>query len=170
MEAIGTMAGGIAHDFNNILTVLIGNGTLLPMHMEKESPLRVYVDQILTSAQRAVGLTQSLLAFSRQQPVSLTPVGINASIRVTRKLLERLLTEDIHLATVLAPEEIIVMADATQVDQILFNLVTNARDAMPNGGTLVIETRPAYIDSEFIRFHGEAVGEGVLRTMREDEL
>ena len=155
MEAIGTMAGGIAHDFNNILTVLIGNGTLLQMHMEKESPLRVYVDQILTSAQRAVGLTQSLLAFSRQQPVSLTPVGINASIRVTRKLLERLLTEDIHLATVLAPEEIIVMADATQVDQILFNLVTNARDAMPNGGTLVIETRPAYIDSEFIRFHGD---------------
>jgi PAS domain S-box-containing protein len=135
MEAIGTLAGGIAHDFNNILTVLSGYGTLLQLKIDNDNPLRVYVDQILSASQRASNLTRSLLAFSRREPVILQPVNINDILKGTEKLLKRLISEDITLKVLLAPEDIVVMADATQIDQILFNLTTNARDAMPRGDT-----------------------------------
>jgi two-component system, cell cycle sensor histidine kinase and response regulator CckA len=154
MEAIGTLAGGIAHDFNNILTALIGYGTLLQIRMDKADPLRLLVDQILSASQKAANLTQSLLAFSRQQPITLNPLNINDVVRGTEKLLKRLLTEDIILHIVLTPEELVVLADHTQVDQILFNLTTNARDAMPKGGTLRIGTRLANLDSAFKQAHG----------------
>ena len=154
MEAIGTMAGGIAHDFNNILTVLSGYGTLLQMKMDKDNPLRIYVDQILSASQGASNLTRSLLAFSRDEPVTLRPVNINDILKGTEKLLKRLISEDITLKILLAPEDIIVMADATQIDQILFNLTTNAKDAMTEGGILTIETRLAVLDKEFIRIPG----------------
>ena len=154
MEAIGTLAGGIAHDFNNILTVMTGYGTLLQMQMDAENPMRMYVDQILSSSQKAAQLTQSLLAFSRKQPVTLKPVKLNNIIAGTEKLLKRLLTEDIALNTSLTVDDTTVMADATQVDQVLFNLATNARDAMPKGGTLTVETKHAKIDDEFKQAHG----------------
>ena len=154
LEAVGTLTGGIAHDFNNILTVITGFGTLLEMNMEEASPLRIYVDQILSASEKAAQLTQTLLAFSRQQPMVLKPVNINEVIRGTEKLLNRLVIEDIVVRTVLSPDEIIVMADATQIEQIFFNLATNARDAMPRGGVLTIATKSVELDEEFRRSHG----------------
>jgi len=154
MEALGTLAGGIAHDFNNILTAIMGYASLLQMNMDRVDPLRTYVDPIISATGKAADLTRSLLSFSRRQPVSLAPLDINKAIAATKRLLERLLTEDVELRTSSTDKEAIVMADKTQMDQILFNLVTNARDAMPNGGTLGIETTMAVISSEFIRAHG----------------
>ena len=154
MEAIGTLAGGIAHDFNNILTVITGYATLLQMQIENTNPLRKYADQILSATQKAANLTMGLLAFSRKQPMILNPVDINDVVKDTEKLLKRLLTEDITLETSLTPDSITVMADTTQIDQILFNLATNARDAMPRGGTLRIETGLLELDSEFVKTHG----------------
>jgi PAS domain S-box-containing protein len=154
MEAIGTLAGGVAHDFNNILTVLTGYGTLLQMRVNKDDPNRMYVDHILSASQKASNLIHSLLAFSRRQPISLAPVNIDGTVKGTEKLLRRLLTEDITLKTVTESDGQTVMADVTQIDQILFNLVTNARDAMPKGGTLIIETKLVDLDKDFRRMHG----------------
>jgi two-component system cell cycle sensor histidine kinase/response regulator CckA len=154
MEAIGTLAGGIAHDFNNLLTVLTGYGTLLMMRMDKANPLRTYVEQMLSVSEKAATLTQGLLAFSRQQPIHPNPLWINDIIKGTEKLLKRLITEDITLKIILAPDDIVIMADATQIDQILFNLATNARDAMQKGGILTIETRLIEFDTEFVHSHG----------------
>jgi len=154
MEAIGTLAGGVAHDFNNILTAINGFGTLLLTAMEESSPLRRYVNQIIASSRKAANLTRSLLTFSRKQPITLTPISINNCIKETEKLLKRLLTEDIELSTSFAPEDIIIMADVTQIDQILFNLATNARDAMKKGGELNIEIKPFDMDNRFKEHHG----------------
>ncbi|OPY72875.1 MAG: Blue-light-activated protein [Syntrophorhabdus sp. PtaU1.Bin050] len=153
MEAIGTLAGGIAHDFNNILTALIGYAGLLRIKIA-DNNLHTYVDQILLASQKATDLVHSLLAFSKQQVISLKPVSMHGIIRGTEKLLKRLVTEDIAIKTSLAPEDITIMADATQIDQILFNLATNARDAMPHGGVLTIETRAVELGDEFHRLHG----------------
>ncbi len=154
MESIGTLAGGIAHDFNNILTALIGYASLIQMKMDKDSGLKSYVDQILSASGKAAELVSGLLAFSRKQPVTLMPLDINNTIQATKKLLQRLLSEDIELCTSFAMADMIVMADKSQMDQILFNLATNARDAMSKGGTLIIETGIAGIDTAFIRIHG----------------
>jgi PAS domain S-box-containing protein len=156
MEAIGTLAGGIAHDFNNILTALVGYAGLLKMKLNRGS-LHTYVDQILSASQKATDLIQSLLAFSRQQTITLNPVGINSLIKGTEKLLKRLVTEDIIIKTLLSTEDMTIMADATQIDQILFNLATNARDAMPQGGTFTIETKAVdlSIDSRPIHWYGK---------------
>jgi PAS domain S-box-containing protein len=154
MEAIGTLTGGIAHDFNNILTVMTGYTNLIQTKMDKSHPLRSYVDQVLLASQKAADLTQGLLAFSRQQSVNLVPLDINNTIKAAEKLLRRLLTEDIEFRTSLTDDDMIVMADKSQMDQIIFNLVTNARDAMPKGGILTIETTMAVIDATFIKIHG----------------
>jgi PAS domain S-box-containing protein len=153
MEAIGTLAGGIAHDFNNILMALVGYTALLRMKIN-DSTLKTYVDQIFSASHKAADLVQSLLAFSRQQAISLKPISIHRIITGTEKLLKRLVTEDISIKIVLAAEDITIMADASQIDQILFNLATNARDAMPQGGTLTIETRAVDLGDEFLHFHG----------------
>jgi len=154
MEAIGTLAGGIAHDFNNILTALMGYASLVQIKMDESSPLRPYVDQVLSASEKAADLTKSLLAFSRQQPVTLVPLDINNTITTTRKLLKRLLTEDIELHTSLTKDDTTVMADRSQIDQILFNLATNARDAMQKGGTLIIGTDVVHVDGDFMGSHG----------------
>jgi two-component system cell cycle sensor histidine kinase/response regulator CckA len=154
MEAVGTLAGGIAHDFNNLLTVIIGYCSVLQMSMEDKDPLRVHIDPILSSSRKAADLISSLLAFSRQQPISLKPLDLNETIGGTEKLLERLLTEDIELATSLCPGEATIMADTIQIEQVLFNLATNARDAMRKGGTLTIETKLVELDRDFINAHG----------------
>ena len=154
MEAVGTLAGGVAHDFNNILTVLIGCGDLLRMKMREDEPLRLYVDQILASAEKAANLTQSLLAFSRKQQIKLKPLNLYDAVKGTGKLLERVLSEDIQLKIAQTHQETVIMADPTQIEQILLNLATNARDAMPRGGLLSIETGVATLDNEFIRTHG----------------
>ncbi len=154
MEAIGILAGGVAHDFNNVLTVLIGCGGLLRMKMARNDPLRVYVDQILASSERAAGLTQSLLAFSRKQQINLQPVKFDDLIKDTAGLLKRLITEDIDLQIALGSENVAVMADVTQIDEVLMNITGNARDAMPKGGVVRIETAVTHIDEKFIRAHG----------------
>jgi two-component system cell cycle sensor histidine kinase/response regulator CckA len=154
MEAIGILAGGIAHDFNNILTALMGYGTLMRAKINEKDPLHVYIDQILSASQKAASLIHGLLAFSRKQPVTLNPTHMNNIVKNTEKLLSRIISEDITLKTMLACDDIAIMADETQVDQILFNLVTNARDAMPYGGTITIETCLSELDDQFRHFHG----------------
>jgi PAS domain S-box-containing protein len=140
MEAIGTLAGGVAHDFNNILTAIIGYASLLGMDIEKNDHKKIYIDQILASSQKAANLTQSLLAFSRKQAIELKALRVKTIIQEMEKILPRLLTEDIELRIEPVNEELTIMADLTQIDQVLLNLATNARDAMPNGGMLVIKT------------------------------
>ncbi len=154
MEAIGTLAGGIAHDFNNILTAIVGYGNLLQLKLEKDDPLRTYADRILSSSQKAINLTGSLLAFSRKQPVELKPHKVRTLIEGAGKLLKRLLTEDIELRMGQVDSDAVIMADKTQMDQVLMNLATNARDAMPKGGSLFIEAGKVVMDNDFVRMHG----------------
>ncbi len=140
MEAVGQLAGGVAHDFNNILTAIVGYGNLAKMQMKADDPLCRNVENILTAAERAANLTHGLLAFSRKQIINPKPVHVNAVVREVEKLLRRLIGEDIEFLTVLTPDDPTVMADSGQLQQVLMNLATNARDAMPNGGVLTIET------------------------------
>ena len=154
MEAIGLLAGGIAHDFNNILTAIMGYGNLLQTSMQKESSLSRYADEIIASSEKAATLVQSLLAFSRQQVVDPKPVDVNEIIETIYELLSRIIGEDIELKTVTTEENVTILADRGQMEQVLMNLATNARDAMPNGGILLIETERAVIDKKFISTHG----------------
>jgi len=154
MESVGLLAGGVAHDFNNVLTAIIGYGNLLQMKLAKTDPLRSYAENILTTAQRAAQLTQSLLAFSRKQVINPIPVELNGIITRVEKLLKRLIREDIELITRLVPGDTAVMADSVQIEQVLMNLVTNARDAMPHGGTLTISTSIDELGKDFITVHG----------------
>jgi PAS domain S-box-containing protein len=140
MEAVGQLAGGIAHDFNNILTAIIGYGHLVLMNMQGPDQSRHHVEQILAASERAAGLTQGLLAFSRKQESNPQPVDLNGIVRNMRKFLERIVGEDIEMKIVLDQEGLTVMADTGQMEQVLMNLVTNARDAMPDGGVLHIKT------------------------------
>ncbi len=151
MEAIGTLAGGIAHDFNNILTAIIGYGNILQMQIDSKSPLRDKVEPILDAAQRAANLTQGLLTFSRKQLIEPRPVNINESVAGIQKLLTRLIREDIEIRVSLAEEELVVMANPGQIEQALMNLVTNARDAMPDGGVLRIATESVELPADFFK-------------------
>ena len=153
MEAIGTLAGGVAHDFNNILMALMGYANLLQMKMGQNDPSRVYVDQILASTAKAANITQSLLAFGRKQIMEMKPHKISTIVKDVEKLLRRLMPEDIEL-TIKLGDDATVKADMTQIDQVLINLATNARDAMPKGGKLTIETGRVVIDEEFMRTYG----------------
>ena len=154
IEAIGTLAGGVAHDFNNILSAIIGYGHLTLMKMQENEPLRANINQILEASQRATVLTQSLLAFSRKQPVNLAVVDLNALVCQFENLLQRLLREDIDLKTICPVCVFNIMADRGQIEQVLMNLVTNARDAMPDGGRLTIETKLITIEADFVGSHG----------------
>lgn len=154
MEAIGQLAGGIAHDFNNVLTAIMGYGNLLLISIDQSSRLKDYVDHMLTASERAAKLVSSLLAFSRKQITNPEPADVNRIINGVETLIIRLIGEDVELKTLLTDQVLTVMADANQIDQVLMNLATNARDAMPNGGSLTIGTELTEIDDEFIRFHG----------------
>lgn len=155
MEAIGRLAGGIAHDFNNIMTTIIGNADLMQLKLDEGNPLMVYIDNILSSAERAVSLTQSLLAFSRKQMTSLKPVNVNEIVNKVDKLLVRLIGEDIEMHTYEnVSEGIVVNADSVQLEQVIINLATNARDAMPEGGLLKISTGMAELDEAFVKAYG----------------
>ena len=145
MEAIGQLAGGIAHDFNNILTAIIGYGNLLLMDLPEESLLKDHVEHILSSSERASNLTRSLLAFSRKQVISTKPVELNSVVRTVEKLISRLIGEDIELKANLFPRDVMIMADSGQIEQVLINLCTNARDAMPSGGVLTLATSTTMI-------------------------
>jgi signal transduction histidine kinase/CheY-like chemotaxis protein len=154
MEAIGQLAGGVAHDFNNIITAVSGYAHLLFMKMDADDPLRHFAEQIIASSERAANLTQSLLAFSRKQVIHPKPVNVNSVINRVEKLLRRLIGEDITLKTDLSEREIFVLADSGQFEQIMINLATNARDAMPDGGELTISTGHEEIDDGFVKTRG----------------
>ncbi|MCX8109683.1 MAG: PAS domain S-box protein [Syntrophorhabdaceae bacterium] len=154
MEALGTLAGGIAHDFNNILTAITGYATIMQMRLDKLDQRKKYMDQIISASQRAADLIKNLLAFSRKQPINKAPLDLNAEVMAIEKLLRRLLTENIELHIIPSPENPIVMADRTMISQILFNLTSNAKDAMPDGGKMTIEIDTIAIDSNFIVRHG----------------
>jgi len=154
MEAVGQLAGGISHDFNNILTAMTGYAHILKMKMDEDDPRRKYTDHLLSLSERAANLIQSLLAFSRKQISNPRPVNINKVIRTVEKLLLRLIGEDIRVEKELTENNLIVMADVGQLEQVLINLATNARDAMPEGGLLSIRTETFHIDHEFIKEHG----------------
>ena len=148
MEAVGQLAGGIAHDFNNILTAIIGYGNLMQIRMKDNDPLFPYLREVLSAADRATHLTQGLLAFSRRQPMDMRPVSINAVIAGIRRLLERIIGEDIELKIFLSYDELVTVADSSQIEQVLMNLSANARDAMPGGGELAIRTKSVRLDEE----------------------
>ncbi len=154
MEAVGQLSGGIAHDFNNILTVIIGYGNILQIKMKEDDQLRSHVGHILEAAGRAASLTQSLLAFSRQQILNPRPHDLNEIIRRVENLLRRVIGEDIDLHTTLKHVTLTVNADSGQIEQALMNLATNARDAMPHGGSLAVETDVTELDNAFIRGYG----------------
>ncbi len=153
MEAIGLLAGGVAHDFNNILSAIVGYSHITLMKMDGNDPLRNNIEQILESSERAAVLTQSLLAFSRKQVVNLTVINLNEVIKGFEKFLHRLIREDITLKINCSAGPLWIMADRAQMEQMIMNLVTNARDAMPNGGNLIIDTRPVNLRRDFIEEH-----------------
>ncbi len=153
MEAVGQLAGGIAHDFNNILTAIIGYGNLLKAQMP-DGPLMTYLDHILDSADRAAKLIQDLLAFSRRQMISPRLINLNEIVKGIENILSRLIGDDIELSVQFTDRKLAVIADGTQIEQVLMNLATNSRDAMPDGGSLFISTELAYIDDRFIKTYG----------------
>jgi len=154
MEAIGRLAGGIAHDFNNILTAIIGYASIAQMKMKADDPVRVNLDHILESANRAAALTQSLLTFSRKQVMNLRPVDLNVITQRVEKFLQRIIGEDVAMKTIVKQGALMVNADSGQIEQVLMNLAINARDAMPKGGVFAIETDTVMVDDEYIRVHG----------------
>jgi PAS domain S-box-containing protein len=157
MEAIGQLAGGIAHDFNNILTAIMGYTAMVLLKMEKRNPFRRHLEQILASSERAAELTHGLLAFSRKQVLHAKPIDLCRVVRSLKKMLGRLFPEDIDFRTTVAEGDLIVMADKGQIEQVLMNLVTNAKDAMPMGGTLKIEVSPVVVEERFV--HADGFGE-----------
>jgi len=153
MEAIGRLAGGVAHDFNNILTAIGGYTDLLLADLPPDDHRRHDVEEIYQAAQRAAGLTQQLLAFSRRQVLQPKVIDLNALVPEIEKMLRRLIGEDILFATVLHPHLGNVRADPGQIEQVIVNLAVNARDAMPDGGRLTIETRNVELDAEYAVDH-----------------
>jgi len=141
MEAVGRLAGGLAHDYNNLLTVILGYATTVNNRLAPGDPLRITVKEILSAGERAASLTGQLLAFSRKQVTQPRILDLNVFVAETKDLLERLTGEDIDLAVVADSEACFVNVDTGQLTQILMNLAVNARDAMPTGGRLTIETR-----------------------------
>jgi PAS domain S-box-containing protein len=155
MEAVGILAGGIAHDFNNLLTAIMGYGELMKMDLEKNDPHYHYTEEILKTATRGSTLTHQLLAFSRKQILQPSVLSINTLVSNMERLLRRLIGEDIDLITNIDGDLGAVKADKGQIEQIIMNLAVNARDAMPLGGKLTLETANAFLDEAYGRSHLE---------------
>ncbi len=153
MEAVGRLAGGIAHDFNNLLTAILGSADLALDSLTAGVPEREEIEEIRKAALRAADLTRQLLAFSRQQVIAPTVLNPNDVVATVDKLLRRLLGEDVELRVVLASDLAAVKVDPSQLEQVVLNLAVNARDAMPNGGKLTIETQNVELNQEYVRGH-----------------
>jgi nitrogen-specific signal transduction histidine kinase/ActR/RegA family two-component response regulator len=151
MEAVGRLAGGIAHDFNNLLMVIQGHAELLTDRMKPGESLRRNAEQIQEASQRATSLTRQLLAFSRKQMLAPVVLNVQAVVSDMGKILRRLIGEDVELVTVNAPDLKRVKADRSQIEQVIMNLAVNARDAMPRGGKLTIETANVEFDDSYSR-------------------
>ncbi len=153
LESVGLLAGGIAHDFNNMLTAINGYSELTLRRLSKDDPLRRNIEEIKKAGERSAALTHQLLAFSRKQVLQSRVLDLNETITDTAQMLKRLIGEDIRLDTVLSPQLGRVEADPGQISQVLTNLAVNARDAMPEGGKLTIETANIFLDSEYVSQH-----------------
>src|SRR2546421_5995758 len=154
MEAVGRLAGGIAHDFNNLLTAIIGTTALVLEDLGLESRVRLDIQEIEKAAKRAAGLTRQLLIFSRQQVLEPRALDLNALVGNLEKMLHRLIGEDIELRTKPAALRGAVRADPGQLEQAIVNLAVNARDAMPKGGRLTIETADVELDRGYLHRDG----------------
>ena len=153
MEAVGRLAGGVAHDFNNMLSVIIGYSELLLERADTDGQVRKQCEEIKRAGDRAASLTRQLLAFSRQQVLEPRVLNLNTSVAEIEKMLRRLIGEDIDLRTSLDPTLGLVKADPGQIEQVIMNLAVNARDAMPKGGKLIIETSNTELDDEYALHH-----------------
>jgi two-component system, cell cycle sensor histidine kinase and response regulator CckA len=153
MEAVGKLAGGVAHDFNNLLTVINGQTDLSMRRLDQDDPIHRRLEAIKGAGEQAASLTRQLLAFSRKQVLQPKVLDLNKVIFETNKILQRLIGEDIDLLVGLGPELGKVKADPSQIEQVLMNLSVNARDAMPQGGKLTIETNNVFIDEEYASHH-----------------
>ena len=153
MESIGQLAGGVAHDFNNILTVIHGYSELVINSLEPANPLRDDIKEIKAAAERASGLTRQLLAFSRKQVLQPKVIDLNSLVANMMKMLRRMIGEGIHLNTLLAEDLGTVKADPGQIEQVILNLAVNAKDAMPNGGELTVETVNVELDQDYANLH-----------------
>ncbi len=163
MEAIGQLAGGVAHDFNNLLTVIQGNASFLLDGLEASDPRRAEVMEIREATARASALTHQLLAFSRRQVLNPHVVEVNAIVEGLLPMLRRLIGEDVQIVTALSPGASSVLADQRQLEQVLVNLAVNARDAMPQGGTLTLLTARQYLEPTPLRTHAsQRAGDYVL--------
>lgn len=154
LEAVGRFSAGIAHDFNNILTVIIGYGGIMRMNAAMDKGLREKLDHILEAADRAKNLTGSLLTFSRKQPLKLQQLDLNAAVSGIETFLSRVIGDDVTLSITTSSDTLPIMADRGHIEQVLMNLAVNARDAMPEGGNLSVETSVINIDDEYVRMHG----------------
>ena len=157
MEAVGQLAGGIAHDFNNLLAVIIGYGEILEERLNEDDPLRAKAGQITAAGKRAAALTRQLLAFSRQQVLEPKILDLSVVVSDTTRMLQRLIGEDIELVTRVAPELGRVKVDRGQIEQVIMNLAVNGRDAMPQGGKLIIATANVELDDAYVHQHPGAV-------------
>jgi PAS domain S-box-containing protein len=153
LEAIGRLAGGVAHDFNNLLSVILGYGDILLGDLKPGDPIRADLEAIRRAGQQAAELTRQLLAFSRQQVLTLRVLDLSDIVRAGEKMLRRLLGEDIELIARTTHEPALIRADAGQIDQVVMNLAINARDAMPKGGKLTLETKNVVLDEAYARDH-----------------
>src|SRR5579864_1495384 len=153
LEAVGRLAGGIAHDFNNLLGVVLGNAQLLLEKIPAENPLSRGLDHVMLAANRAADLTRQLLAYSRQQVLEPRVFNLNDVLAGLEPMMRRLIRENVEIRIQVAPDLDLVKADPGQLEQVIMNLALNARDAMPNGGRLVIETSNVLIDEEHGKQH-----------------
>lgn len=153
MEAVGRLSGGVAHDFNNLLGLIIGYGEMIQEATQPQNPLRPCIDEILKAGHRAASLTKQLLAFSRQQMMAPRILDLNSVVRDMEKMLRRLIGEDIQLRTALHPTLVRIKADQGQIEQVILNLAVNARDAMPSGGELRIQTSNFLVNADFASEH-----------------
>jgi signal transduction histidine kinase/CheY-like chemotaxis protein len=156
LEVVGRLAGGIAHDFNNLLTAILGYANLVAMGLDEHDPLRSSMEEIISAAERAAVLTRQLLAFSRKQVLRPRVIDLNGLIAGLERMLVRVVGEDVRLVTRLAADAGRVEADPGQLEQVLLSLVANARDAMPRGGELAIETSNVDFDPSEAAQQGEA--------------
>ncbi|MEW5979592.1 MAG: PAS domain S-box protein [Acidobacteriota bacterium] len=153
MEAIGRLAGGVAHDFNNLLTAILGYSELLQARFTPDDPVGLDLAEISKAGQRATALTRQLLAFSRQQVLQPVTLSLNDTVSGIERMLCRLIGEDIELVTALDPAVGVILADPGQIEQVILNLVVNARDAMPKGGRLLLEVTNADLDQDYALGH-----------------
>ncbi len=153
METVGRLAGGVAHDFNNLLSVILGYGEMLSTDLADEDPMRTDLEEIVAAGRRAMDLTRQLLAFSRQQVLAPKITDLGQVVLGMQTMLRRLIGEDIELSTSCAPGLPEVLVDPGQVEQVIMNLVVNARDAMPRGGMLTLETAAVVLDEAYAAEH-----------------